>query len=102
MAWTSSLFILNFLTIYTFLLKLNVPYLHLPGNSNVAGIITFLGIFTLNYFLFVHRKRYQKIEELFSIESYEDKLNHTVLIVGYAIITFVFFAIVGFMHPFNI
>jgi len=76
-------------------------YFELIDDSNIEKfkkplIVFAIMILVINYFIFIHKNRFEKIANKFVNETKEQKRNSSIIAIAYAILTFVFLFLVLF------
>jgi len=87
MAAQSLLFLFNFISI--------IGYFRIIKSSNITmykmPLIFFaIMVLVINYFIFIHKQRYEKIETLFIKENKKQKVIGSIIVIVYVFLTFVF------------
>jgi hypothetical protein len=93
---TSFIFWLNIFTISGFLRKVNI----LPTFFNKTNWIAFLiTLFAIDYFLFMHKKKYEKIIQMFKDETRGEKVKNSLFVLLYIFLSIAVFIIMVLYKP---
>lgn len=83
----SVIFFANIFTIGAFLRKANI--LHRFLSKPREGILLIIALLVINYFLFMHKRKYLKIKEMFVGESRQKRIIGGTLVVLYGFLSFI-------------
>jgi phosphatidylglycerophosphate synthase len=97
MIYVSGLLFANIFVIGAFLKKQNILPFFFTGKRQI--IIFMACLFVLNYFLFLHKKRYKKIIERYEQENELRRKRGNLIVWLYVIITFLTIFAVAFYKP---
>lgn len=61
-----------------------------PETSNLGSFIALTFLYLMNYFLFIFKKRYKKIESKYDATSTKSQKIGSVLVLAYVVLSFIF------------
>jgi hypothetical protein len=87
MAAVSLLILFNIATIIGYFSLFNISNVE---KYKIPLFVFAITVLVINYYVFIHKKKFEKIEAIFINESKEQKRTNSVIVIAYVLLTFIF------------